>query len=163
METQYYIPEIGEFHVGFEYESLNNFKNWYSTIFGDSNGEFNNELSEIYVGLKRNMIRVKHLDIEDIENIGFIKRLKNEWIGWNDYKADILNPEYGYFMRVTLHVPRPLKPKEQFKIYVHRYLISEDAKIEEQLKQGESELVYKGLIKNKSELVKLLKQLGIWQ
>jgi len=47
-----------------------------------------------------------------------------------------------------------------YKIYLHRYL-DDDTKLETRINEGESELVYKGNIKNKSELSRLLKQLSI--
>lgn len=98
------------------------------------------------------------LSKEDIESLGFTKRLKNQWIGWKDYIKDIPNPEYEYFMRVTLHTPTV---GNLYKMYVHRYLQNERDDIDGLINYGESERIYKGLVKNKLELKRLLKQLNI--
>ena len=150
MEKKYYVPAIEEFHVGFEFEVFQN-DTWITTIFNQD------EVVSIFARINSKTIisdkvRVKYLDQEDIESLGFSKRIKNNWVGWKDFKGEINNPKYEYFGKFTLHVPTM---GDLYKIYVHRFL-SEDPEIER-----ESELVYKGLIKNKSELIKLLKQLNI--
>lgn len=69
MENKYYIPEIEEFHVGFEFEHKSIGKN-----------EWNKEVTEvidikniegIQRVIKNNDIRVKYLDKEDIESLGW--------------------------------------------------------------------------------------------
>ena len=100
----------------------------------------------------------KNLNEEDIKDLGFRKRLKNQWIGLKDYIKNITNPEYEYFMTVTLHTPTM---GNLYQIYVHRHLQSDQDDIEGQINYGESELVYKGLIRSKSELKILLNMLNI--
>lgn len=118
---------------------------------------------------KRRAIRVKYLDQEDIESLGFNKSLKTQWVGWYDYYSGNVSGKYGYYLYVTLHFPKLYNISERlednlFKIILHRYYVSnsdETTNIESKIKEGESEVVYKGKINNKSELKKLLKQLGI--
>lgn len=166
---KYYTPDISEFHVGFEYEvfqkgTLSDPNIMYFMPHNEKDQYFKFKFPDPFYGFhldklfNKQEIRIKYLDKEDIESLGFTKRLKNQWVGWKDYIKEISNHNYEYFMRFTLHTPTM---GSQYKIYVHRHLHSEQDDIEGQLNYGESELVYKGLIKNKSELLKLLKQLGI--
>lgn len=80
----YYQPEIEEFHIGFQYEQeLNNY-NWRKMVRPPSDNfewvkfEFNTStsLSKIQKEIKEEKIRVKYLDTEDLENLGFIEKLK---------------------------------------------------------------------------------------
>lgn len=173
-EAKYYIPEIEEFRVGFECEYFNRHCKKYipitidrSNYSIDDTGEYENDYLFSYRG--ENKFRVKYLDSEDIESLGFEKSLKNQWIGWNDYYSGNISGEYGYFLYVTLHVPRLYNKSNKlednlFKIIVHRYYVSnedETTNIEEKLKQNESEVIYKGVIKNKSELKQVLKMIGV--
>lgn len=157
---KYYTPIIEEFYVGFEYEVKTWKDKWETEILIDLNSQDSDGALYPWIPTEQSLscFRVKYLDKEDIESLGFTKRLKNQWVGWKDYIKEISNHNYEYFMRFTLHTPTM---GSQYKIYVHRHLHSEQDDIEGQLNYGESELVYKGLIKNKSELLKLLKQLGI--
>ena len=77
-ENKYYTPIIDEFHVGFEYEKYdkreatykeNNFKstNWHK--FKYDIGSI--KLSKLPTYLYEKNIRVKYLDKEDIESLGF--------------------------------------------------------------------------------------------
>ena len=170
-EAKYYTPEISEFFVGFEYEyRFFTHSEWESSIFESEVGEIEcNPFDNIEYLLQEKNIRVKYLDSEDIESLGFEKSLKNQWIGWNDYYSGNVSGEYGYFLYVTLHVPRLYNKSNKlednlFKIIVHRYYVSnedETTNIEEKLEQNESEVIYKGVIKNKSELKQVLKMIGV--
>jgi len=60
-ENKYYTPEIEEFFVGFEYEV-------YDKLHGVWNKENNFFLQQ---GDFKDSIRVKHLDREDIESLGW--------------------------------------------------------------------------------------------
>lgn len=95
---------------------------------------------------------------EDIESVGFKKRIKNEWIGYNDYIIDI-KASYPYHMRATLHIDR--FDNKYHKIIIHKYLNNETDRIESNLDMGESETIYKGLINTKEDLENLLIQLDI--
>lgn len=168
MKDKYYTPTVEEFHVGFEFEyfdtsgklmkhpsNIEEWKHdvcdwgWLDRICDDYEHDLEN-VSKLY--------RVKILDVVDIESIEFKKRSNNQWVGYNDYILETISGEYGYFLNCTVHVPRM---DDMYKIYVHRHLNGEVNDIETQLKNGESELVFKGKIKNKSEFKKILKQLNI--
>src|SRR6056297_302162 len=76
MDKNYYTPDIEEFHVGFEYEVRNELKkdSW-------NNYHFDNKFLPLFTSLKDKLsikneienrnIRVKYLDKEDIEDLGF--------------------------------------------------------------------------------------------
>lgn len=104
-----------------------------------------------------NRYRIKYLDTEDIESLGFTKRGKS-WAGYIDYEyTELINGEVPYYLKATIHVPLM---DNMYKIILHRY-IGEGTNIDKQLEQGESELMFKGIIKNKSELKTIMKQVGI--
>lgn len=76
MENKYYIPSIEEFHVGFEYEELEmgSKEKFNKTILDEWDGlsgyiDGTTDLYEIARGRKK--VRVKYLDKEDIESLGF--------------------------------------------------------------------------------------------
>lgn len=129
---KHYIPELEEFYVGFEYECLFHFNDWRSHTYGSE------EEVEVYGTkeldyLKRHIknFRVKYLDREDIESLGFKIDA--------DYKS----------------INSVIFSKDDYTILqsdITEILISDSF--------NETTL-FNGRIKNKSELKKLLKQLGI--
>lgn len=134
MKGKYYTPRIEEFHVGFQYESLDSGNNtWNSVLLTDKimlqnlvfplQNKQQGFLSYINDELNKNNIRVKYLDKEDIESFGFIQTIKDQY-----YKDDF------------------------------ELLIDDDLFI--QIIKDDS-FMFQGTIKNKSELKKLLIQLGI--
>lgn len=139
IKEKYYTPSIEEFYVGFEYEenvynkvsetSANN--SWVKKIFSQ----------ETYIHIEDDFnYRVKYLDQEDIESLGFKATSPRYFI--------IAAPgSLGYFTEVVLD---------------YRWFTSKDCKIYIRGKRGdEHENIFVGQIKNKSELKRLLKQLGI--
>jgi hypothetical protein len=134
MEKKYYTPDISEFYVGFECE------------FKDLSGNFipivHTEESISY----KDTFRVKYLDKEDIENLGF-KR---------DYVRTKLPENIGFWLKK--------KYADHMKFYKDDLYATYNTK-------GKllflSNLIYPTnlsislVIKNKSELKKLLKQLNI--
>jgi hypothetical protein len=127
---KYYTPEIKEFHVGFECELIDNDKThkWFpikcreETLYDVQSSHYN--------------ARVKYLDKEDIESLGFELDQKTK----DGYCFIYGNMIDGDYMLWT----------EDFK------------KIELFNMMGtKNEVSFEGTIKNKSELIKLLKQLGI--
>lgn len=166
MSNKYYTPEIEEFYVGFEYEAIKlktidmakipkgvsldeyikNNKlvdewipltwNKYCTFEKFFNIEYSNEII-INITVPK-CIRVKYLDKEDIESLGF----------------NIRHTSYGIYYI-----------KNQYKIdyaWDKKLIISENNKmiVAEDFEQ-EGNILFMGNIKNKSELKKLLKQLNI--
>lgn len=84
-QDKYYTPTIEEFHVGFEYEiidlSSNNYQEdeskckWDKKIIEESNFyssyKENSLFESVLSYLDKNRIRVKYLDKQDIESLGF--------------------------------------------------------------------------------------------
>jgi len=137
---KYYTPTIDDFHVGFECEMKNSsdpiYFDWEHCTFKD---DFSNELSEDYcfeylrTDLKEENIRVKYLDRDDIESCSFNTEDNGEC--YNKTNAfDI----YGLY------------PWEWDKGIQNQYKI---------ILNGDT--LFLGIIKNKSELKVLLKQLNI--
>ena len=122
MESKYYTPTIEEFHVGFEYEyenrgSLYDKENWVKATGGiESQSPRERHIAE-------GKIRVKHLDREDIESLG--------WRYQEDSGKYVLETDVTYFWM------------EEFG--KNSFVVDETFFI----------------IKNKSELKKLMQQLRI--
>ena len=132
MGTKYYTPEIKEFHVGFEFEAEIN-GNWIST-----------KIYDWYDGLEGNY-RVKHLDREDIESLGFLPIIPSNIENKLDYFVTHWTTD---------------KYKDGFNILLsYPYENSEY-----EINTGNPErsyILFKGTIKNKFELQKLMKMLNI--
>lgn len=131
MENKYYTPEIEEFHVGFEFEQFEN-NNWQQTTLESDEAE------RFFVMLNayelKDFVRVKHLDREDIESLG-----------WKLFKQGNVN--FFTFRMFT-----------NDDIQMH-FSFGQPAKIGFSTREGEE---FSGLkIKNKSELRKLMQQLNI--
>ena len=134
---KYYTPEIEEFYIGFEYEyedinESGSTTSWYKTVIKE------NECYIIDQHLKYSddlNLRVKYLSKEDIESLG-----------WKGQESNSV-----YFT------------KDNYRL-VH-WITSDgrDINIFEKYDGGTQEecLIRKAKVKNKSELIKLLKQLNI--
>lgn len=126
MENKYYTPTIDEFYVGFECEQKIDNK-WYEQICKDY---YISILTNESFKPDWNSFRVKYLDKEDIESLGW---------KWDKHKAGFKNKD-------DIHLI---------------YWLDEDNK--EIVIEAYGECVFQGTIKNKSELKKLMKQLGIYE
>lgn len=124
MGNKYYTPSIEEFHVGFRCEIFNGFS-WEPYIISTS---------ECLSDLTGEGYRVKYLDKEDIESLG-----------WLD----------GELRGMTPFIYNELDPDNEFQLY-YQY----DNHFA-QIYDYNSDYVFRGIIKNKSELIKLMKQLNI--
>ena len=143
-DEKYYTPTIEEFRTGFEYELMIPEKEtWSKEIFylNESHIELIKYVS-IQNEFTKNKIRVKYLNKEDIESLGF----KTTYLGHSDICKDetfqciINNKDY------------------QFTLYDdNRFVIEHQNWDTEEL-----EMLFNGTIKNKSELKILLKQLNIF-
>tara|TARA_R110002051_G_scaffold117840_3_gene191713 strand:- start:440 stop:844 length:405 start_codon:yes stop_codon:yes gene_type:complete len=130
MKDKYYTPTIEEFHVGFEYEFKTNGLGFVKTEVSETGGFFQGEK------------RVKYLDREDIESLGWVRDMergmtKDSKVYYKDNYM-LLHDNNG----ISICVADPAKDKKMMY-----YLRSNE--------------VYMLNIKNKSELKKLLKQLNI--
>ena len=152
MENKYYTPSIEEFFVGFEFEHkdpcYDGREEFQKAIvesdnlvrYPDEDGMFNyweaeHLLSNILYDVKENNIRVKYLDTSDIEELGF-DRLNDLSNGVQMYKKDV------YYI---LWQPESLKQDKGA-------LIIEDIN---------DVCLFRGFIKNKSELIRLLGWLNV--
>ena len=141
MERKYYTPTIEEFHVGFEYENLRfdeqwklapNGGTWYTKTIANTY-----ELKEVFNRFDENYLhdidtneanyRVKLLDREDIESLGFTSLHETSFRFKNVFHLEI-NETYLHISDTSYNGTR---------------------------------VVFDGVIKNKSELQKLMIQLEI--
>lgn len=136
MENKYYVPDITEFHVGFEVsyinlgERVNHIIEENDLTLGNYEG-----VTELYEILKNEPL-TKYLDKEDIESLGFElggeQLLKNEHYTFKYSKYNIRIVK----VHTTLYTIQKIRPNKKITLF-------------------------QGYIKNKSELKKLLKQLNI--
>ena len=136
-ENKYYVPEIDEFYVGFEFEE------WENTAFTNEEWiakkidyftnleyvcipEIDKHLEDYVLGTS--LFRVKYLDKEDLIELGF--------------KPDPSGERYYEFNEYQLYVD--IHPDFNITIY-----------------NDDPIIIFRGSIKNKSELIKVLKMLGI--
>jgi len=145
---KYYTPEIEEFNHGFEYEV--DFENdnttspgWNKAIY-QLNGSWLNNEEDLEDELNRGRFRVKYLDREDIESLGF----KNK---------ENFTPNSLYYKNYRIFMYDINRWNDDYPLArVFKYHDDTDGSL---LQKGEE--IFRGIIKNKSELKKLLKQLGI--
>jgi hypothetical protein len=133
METKYYTPNIEEFHVGFEFEGLITERGHQSWSLNDNLTA--NKLSDIILWLSEEKdhpryeeVRVKYLDREDIESLGFN----------TEDNGTCYNMEKGFDIY-------GLYPLEDNLIEICKF----------------TNTLFKGMVKNKSELKMILKMLNI--
>ena len=81
MEDKYYVPKIEEFHAGFEFE-LQEYTHeeptggWHEAMFGrllihNEGGMYSTDLKDVVRWIKDDDVRVKYLDRQDIESLGW--------------------------------------------------------------------------------------------
>lgn len=145
-EEKYYTPDLEEFYFGFEYEHKNPTQDniWKKEIVdSDMLGIVYSTYEETPEDYP-NEIRVKYLDQEDIESLGFI--LKGKTIDlWFEKEGITLRKDGHHFKNIKL----------QYGLHDNRL------KITGVFVGGKEECFFQSKIKNKSELIKLLKQLEI--
>lgn len=126
MENKYYTPQLNEFFDGFEYEFFNG-NDWQNIIF-----DFR-DLDAIDDEIREGYVRVKLLDKDDIEALGWITEDNGECY-------DISN---GFDLYSLYPYEFEHKTPNIYKIYKHHNVI------------------FYGAIKNKSELKKVMKMIEI--
>jgi hypothetical protein len=136
-QTKYYTPTIEEFHVGFEYEELD------PDYQGQSDGKQWKSIKlskEGLISIATNWkyfqeYRVKYLDREDIESLGF------------EYKRTIKCLQFSDGMNsLAFYLNGTGSYNGINNIQITSF--------------GKS-ILFRGLVKNKSELKRILKQIGI--
>jgi len=135
MEIKYYTPSVEEFHIGFEYEWLDEDKTWKkeSTPTEISVKGYNDQT----YGL-----RVKYLDKEDIESLGF-KEIHLKW-----HFAKVIDND-TYMIDPYFH----MVPSERENL-VRILRVDPESYARETV-------LFSGDIKNKSELKQVLKMLRL--
>lgn len=151
---KYYIPNIEEFHVGFEYELLkkvSRYDNYWrfeivKKVFTPVKTNRDFDWIRLKIDLEDKEIRVKYLDQEDIESLGFINsKLTNEIWLYKD-KLDFRGLGEKYTIGINWRPGR-------------NHLLVFYVPDEKQIPAGLT--IFAGAIKNKSELKRLMKQLNI--
>ena len=76
MENKYYTPSIEEFHVGFEYEwkCSGTHTDWIKSVCNTSMHPLDIDCIRV------NNYRVKYLDKEDIESLGFKQTIEDQYV-----------------------------------------------------------------------------------
>lgn len=146
LDRKFYVPSIDEFHPGFEFEYFYR-KEWNkhnldgSPIVHHGLDEFDDDLMKIAHAI----CRVKHLDREDIESLG-----------WGDYKHSVMD---WWSIKGNFRTPGDRHEITEYKL---RYDIKAHELHIECYFWGESEgMLFEGFIKNKSELKTLMEWLNI--
>lgn len=160
MKSKYYTPDISEFHVGFEYEvfdskyeykveKLSETKlkvlsdpitttGWFKEAYEIDSFLYVEDSSDIKSNIpsyiENDKVRVKYLDREDIESLGF--------------EHDQSTKDGSYFYSGTLMT------ENQWCINL-KDLIVDIYDI-----NGKSDFRFDGFVKNKSELKRILKMIG---
>lgn len=134
MENKYYIPDISEFHVGFEFEvnqfpNLENVDKWVNfKVIG------NYTYNMIHQSLVKNLIRVKYLDADDITSLGFEESHDEPGEWWHSFKGN-----------------------SEIQLYLNDLSGSSDTNPSCTI-YSDDRIVFSGFVKNKSELNRILNQ-----
>jgi len=146
--SKYYTPEIEEFHIGFEFEGLerisfgSNKKHWVRWTL-DTDRHFQKRNWE-FILENINEVRVKFLDREDIESLGFtFKTEDNNTDLFINFKFNV-SIIYNFETKVLRMITMDLAKSELY----HEI-------------QMDPHRIGGIIIKNKSEFKKLLTQLNL--
>lgn len=145
MEQKYYTPSIEEIYFGFEFEVYNSKEKfffeaedgWYKTT--QDFGVLGN-ITNIQRLLLDKQIRVKCLDKDDIESLGF----RQGRLYPDKYASDWT---WTYFHKDEIEISFYKDPLQKVDISNGK-------------SYDECETYFQGIIKNKSELKKILKMIG---
>ena len=128
-ENKYYTPNIEEFYVGFEYEYSTGANKWKHSKCVKS------DFRELQWHIDNGFRRVKYLDKEDIESLGFSST----------------DPKSNYYSSIVGHSSMSMFSRDDWDNT--RWCIRDDTF---------DIILFLGEIKNKSELKKVLKMIGIY-
>lgn len=152
----HYIPNINEFYDGFEFEVLDFDHNLVDHVFVKETASKYTEFSIYDSWIENNQIRVKILDKNDLVELGF-KLIENESYERTDNdkfifnyrcKKDTLTLTYANWFVSDGREYRIVKIEDNIDV------------VKDQDESGSvTSVLFSGVIKNKSELSKLLKQL----
>ena len=145
-DKKYYTPSIDEFYIGFGYERIHELKHYNDTWKSVEVTHKDNTFMRFVDDLQDNRLRVKYLDKEDIESLGWTFEKQHpglEDISFSiDQVIDTCNMEPEISSSYLDYDPESK--------YLRISWIGD----------GDTTR-FSGTIKNKSELKKLMKQLGI--
>ena len=182
-DNKYYTPTIEEFYVGFEYEfsyldwpnkeqqSKEDYKStdpilvtWHKDTFNPYSGKadmIKRNPRYIDLWLSSGQIRVKYLDYSDIKDLGFAEVAGSS--ASKEQRATMKFSKGGYNLDYySWYAMGSTDPNAVFdydKATLYRKVIIKHDNADSHLVGGNT--LFNGTIKNKSELVKLLKQLNI--
>jgi len=136
-KDKYYTPKISEFHAGFPYQKLSKFGRgtWYNRVF-----VLETNLKDTFKAVNDGIIRVKLIDKEDIESLGF-----KAYKGMEDhpkYHQSFKNGNYAIKYNMVTNKIRIIC------LHLGLFTESEDCR-------------FSGILKNKSELINQLKRCQI--
>lgn len=162
-ESKYYTPSIEEFHVGFEYEKYDERT---ATYAGEGSTNWHKHtydlksirLSQLPSHLFEKTIRVKHLDRQDVEECGFEVISETKLKGYDLQNAD------SHFIRTVLkraYVDEDviITIYDKQKVIIRR----NNTRNMRAYDKNKTFDVFVGIIKNKSELKRVMKMLCIDQ
>lgn len=150
MENKYYTPEISEFYLGFEYELLGSsgkmipggITQKLEILEYSLDASYLNDEDDLKELLDCGEIRVKYLDSSDIEELGFTYKGKT---------IDVWFEKEGNFDMGTW---------TSYKCQLH-YGLHDNRLFIDMIDMGDEVRVFNGIVKNKSELKKVLNMLNI--
>lgn len=142
-KTKYYTPDIEDMHVGIEYIlSDNQGREYKKTMAVDS------DLKDIDHDINKGAITIKCLDKDDLISLGYTEE-----------EDEFFNDDEFEFTRVKTIIG--LGTGDDKKIKIIHTTGDNNVFIYSRENRGREETLFDGTIKNKSELKKLLKQLGL--
>ena len=169
-ENKYYIPSVDEFHVGFEFERANYGsklvagapvnKEWIKDKLTDSLFDINDILDIYNEGKYSTDLRVKYLDREDIESLGDAVENLFEYDN-NGEPIPMRDPgEEGelYDFPLAFNLDTQLVNGLCYILYLYKDHTVWIEWIKDCCGMG---YIFKGVLRNKSEFIKILEQLGI--
>jgi len=156
MENKYYTPTIEEFHVGFEFEELEFPEDMLSIIQVEDNWKdrvwkpriYSEMFLSLQIRLDQKELRVKLLDKEDIESLGFplncIYNNKLGFVNCKDFKT-IADSDNNII--------------EEKALQLYSIILEDNQKVTIRGWLHYDVIYFQGTIKNKSELKQVLKMI----
>lgn len=153
MGNKYYVPNIEEFRIGFEYEVYIPEKELWSTETFYLNKSHIDIIKYVNIQTENTLrrVRVKYLDKEDIKSFGFtlVKEYSDELV------FQINDGEYCFY-ELTLNI-------DDNKVNITQGCQSKMSAKKLPIEQWNYFNIFFGEIKNKSELQQVLKMVGVIQ
>jgi len=155
MENKYYTPKIEEFHVGFEYEYRKKGAKWQNNEDDEVASDLEcDDIITLKSDIKNNLVRVKYLDKKDVEELGW-KHDPN----YDGEEMPSLFEKHGHSLGFS--IDQQMTPKDTCYLL---YLFPDQFVVIDSIYKcgsGREEMLFRGYIKNISELKKLMQQLNI--